>query len=282
MSTIEYYLKDETTVQVSTSSEYSVGPWDPVTVNLNILGNDGEPYTGKMFVALDRESGELRQLAPTYEEQSWPGSGGRFVDVEDGSLTLSYTAYHTRRDVGTKVYCGSDEPCIGRSARVKVSGCNYVYYGKTRCPILGPGKDITQDGVESNEGRIYSTWIAGLGRTQQLYVTAGSSGKIDISFGNLTDNAGRPLPDGFPIYVTDPSYGDIFYENGNGAAVWATVPIKDGKVNLQYKGPPSYGKCWPQASIRDLITFDDSWTTESWYGIPYEMNILPKDPECTK
>ena len=128
-----------------------------------------------------------------------------------------------------------------------MSGCDFAYYGKDRCPILGPDKEVLANGEESDKGRIYTTWLDSWEGPQELNL------KMDgqthgVNYTGLTDSAGRVVPDGYTLYVND----------------------------------PSYGKCWPQASILDFITFDDSWTTESWHGTFYEIDILPKDPECTK
>ena len=76
--------------------------------------------------------------------------------------------------------------------------CDFIRYkARSRCPIWGPGKDLKQDGVESDEGRTYTTWLKDMLNTKSVSVKA--NGKMTgLSIDGLKDSADRSAPKRLP------------------------------------------------------------------------------------
>lgn len=247
---------DNRRVVVQSTSSFSMGSMEPVQVLLKIKDSNGNPANGNYFVGLDRNAGSFKVLAPV------PGAGvysssGTFVKVENGTVLLEYLPRGVTRDYGTR-YCGGTT-CKNISARFQVSGCDYSYYGTQRCPIIGP--DAT--GPYADEGRVYTTWINGWGEPYALNLTANGQ-THDVEFTGLTDSAGRVVPDGFILYVTNPYYGSITRLDGTGSGVWTPIAVQNGALRFRYTSVKA-DHCWPfSPSLVDEVHFDDSRFRESW------------------
>ncbi len=263
---------DNRRVVVQATSSFSMGPLEPVQVVLNIKDSNGNPANGRYFVGLDRNAGTFNVLAPVAGPYTYQSSGA-FVDVVNGYVLLEYLPNTVRRDYGIS-QCG-DTPCKALSARFQVSGCDYSYYGTQRCPIIGP--DAT--GPSADEGRVYSTWLNGWGEPQVLNIRADGQ-QYDIELGGLTDSAGRVVPDGYLLYVTEPYWGDISRMDGSTSGVWLTIGTQGGALRLRYTANKTglSHSCWPYGSnAADTIVFDDSRYSESWYATAARFKYVP-DP----
>ena len=270
--------EDKSRVQVQTSSPYSMGGMDPVTVSFDILDEAGEPANGNYYIGADEGyAGTFVFLEPASNAGARYDARGAFVNVVDGKATLIYSARATTRDSGINLCDGS--PCKRISVHFKVSGCDFAYYGKDRCPILGPDKEVLANGEESDKGRIYTTWLDSWEGPQELNL------KMDgqthgVNYTGLTDSAGRVVPDGYTLYVNGPYYGQISRLDGSSSGVWVPMAVKSGGLQFLYQAPYAPRKCWPILDTQDKVTFDDTRYAASWSATALVAKYAKAPEDC--
>jgi len=98
--------------------------------------------------------------------------------------------------------------------------------------ILAKNGDTTRD-----EGRIYSTWIQSADTPDPVEVRA-NGGDYPMAINNIRDSAGRIVPNGISVYVTQPYWGSVNLASSTTVKAGGTIPFI-------YTAHTTSASCWP-------------------------------------
>lgn len=231
---------------------------DPVTLTLNVRDDYGQPANGNYYLRAERaQEGYIRQIAPV--AGNWGLVGRTAIRVENGSAVVAYQGPYVWYDRGKNQCNGT--PCEALSNRFMVTQC-------FSCNVLGSDEAI-------EDSRIFWTWIQSWSISGPIRITA-QGGQTGATISNITDSAGRAVPDGTLIRRHQGPYWGSIFSYVNGQKEFTSYRTQGGSVSLVYEAPDQ-GCHWPSAEAESHVIFGethDSWPTPQSRLYIY---LLPRD-----